>query len=407
MNRKSVPVIIRKLFPFLFIVIFISCNEDEIIVKQNKSDNNFIPIREATDIASLIEYGRSSNARKGDDSIFLKSIERSMQIPDQTGKTAFYIMNYEDKGFIILSADNRVEPIRAFSLTESFPMDSKILPDGLIEWLSETSEVITDIRQRGETQSASVAQSWAICPIQQLVNPNGLEKDQLIRPIEDCPGGGGGGGCENTYVTKGPLLQSKWGQGSGYNDNVRFKNCTTGTSPTGCVVTAMAQIMKYHESPTFFNWSQMPNLSGSATTSALMEFIGNAVGMNYSCTSSGADSEDAKDAFRSIFGYSNATYTDFNSSTVKQQIGRNLPIYLAGYASEKRCFLGWCSYTDGHAWVCDGYKSTRFCESGNTYLLLHMNWGWNGNSDGWFAYNNWNPNLNFQYKKRMIYNIHP
>jgi len=153
----------------------------------------------------------------------------------------------------------------------------------------------------------------------------------------------------------------------------------------------------------------MPDDASTATTAALMAFIGNAVDMDYGCGTSGAQSDDASDAFRNVLGYGNASnVSDFNHSTVKQQLNWNDPVYLAAYRSKKRCFLGWCSYENGHAWVTDGYKSTYYCESGTSYLLLHMNWGWGGFSDSWYAYNRWNPGtLDYQYKKRMIYNIRP
>jgi len=41
----------------------------------------------------------------------------------------------------------------------------------------------------------------------------------------------------------------------------------------------------------------------------------------------------------------------------------------------------------GHAWVCDGYQESYFCETGNTWLTLHMNWGeWDGMYNGYFGY---------------------
>lgn len=47
---------------------------------------------------------------------------------------------------------------------------------------------------------------------------------------------------------------------------------------------------------------------------------------------------------------------------------------------------------------------------GNGYLQFHMNWGWDGNSNGWYGFDSWAPTgtgLNFQYYKRAIINLHP
>lgn len=67
-----------------------------------------------------------------------------------------------------------------------------------------------------------------------------------------------------------------------------------------------------------------------------------------------------------------------------------------------RCF----TYSDCHAWVYDGYRQTTNNCYG--YLHFHMNWGWNGWADGWFAFNNWNsPNGTYQYSQDFTYNINP
>ncbi len=65
----------------------------------------------------------------------------------------------------------------------------------------------------------------------------------------------------------------------------------------------------------------------------------------------------------------------------------------------------------GHAWVCDGYRRTRYfyedCDEIVT-LYLHMNWGWNGTYNNYFAYNNFDPgSYEFNSNKSMAYNITP
>jgi hypothetical protein len=235
---------------------------------------------------------------------------------------------------------------------------------------------------------------------------------KTIQPIDDgsC-NDGGGGGCENSQTIVGPLLSTTWGQTGTYNDLVQNENCNTGTPPTGCVATAMAQIMNYHEFPNNYNWADMPDNRGTLETASLMRDIGQAVNMEYTCSSSGAHMEDATSAFSRDFGYQNASFGGYNHSTVKQQLGWGRPVMLSGYRTkEKKCFLFFCSttYKNGHAWVCDGYRSTFYCETGTSYLHLYMNSGWDGNLNGWFAYNRWNPGTrDYQYKKEMIYNIRP
>ena len=55
-----------------------------------------------------------------------------LAVPDNNGNPSYYIVNYKDDGFIMISADNRTNPIRAYSLTQKFPMEADELPSGLL-----------------------------------------------------------------------------------------------------------------------------------------------------------------------------------------------------------------------------------------------------------------------------------
>lgn len=392
-----------------------SCSQDEQVTPTTEiqQTENFVSLDEASGIASVIEYPLSSNSKgaslraKGPKSEF-KEIEKVLTIPDKDGNPSYYIVNYKENGFIMISADNRTNPIRAYSLTEKFPMESDKIPSGLVGWLAETSDMITQIRVLDKEQTKLVAFSWDSCEMQRTI---GIDSN------DDC--GGNGGGCENQYNTVGPLITTEWGQWDGYNNlSENAGDCPNRPNkrpPSGCVATAMAQIMKFHESPSNYNWDNMPNTSGTMETARLMRDIGEKVNMEYSCEGSGAHMSDIPGAFNQ-FGYRDVKYSGFNRETVKQQLGRNRPVILGGY-KEKSCFLWWCSYRGGHAWVCDGYRTSMIysedCSMGWGYLYFHMNWGWgdsrNGRRlNGYYAYNNWNPgNTSYNHKKEMIVNIRP
>jgi hypothetical protein len=142
-----------------------------------------------------------------------------------------------------------------------------------------------------------------------------------------------------------------------------------------------------------------------------MRDVGSAVDMDYGCGGSGADTEDeVASSFKNDFGYSSASYhKNYNGSNkyewVKSEINAERPVIFRG--GEKKYWAGIIPYyADGHAWVCDGYMSSSI--NGNGYLKFHMNWGWNGNHDGWYSFNNFNPNGDtYNYKVGIVINIKP
>ena len=142
-----------------------------------------------------------------------------------------------------------------------------------------------------------------------------------------------------------------------------------------------------------------------------MRDIGDAVDMNWGCSSSGADSDDVPSALKNDFNYSSADRNSYGSGsyqTVVCNIDNNKPVYLDGCRSRKTLLGITYKHTNCHAWVCYGYWRTRnYCYS---YLKMHMNWGWNGRHNGWFAFNNWTipaNGRNYQYARDYIHNIQP
>jgi hypothetical protein len=219
-----------------------------------------------------------------------------------------------------------------------------------------------------------------------------------------------------------PLLGDiKWNQGSPYN--LQCPTVPTGygisnegeQSVTGCVATAMAQIMKYHEWPvqgnlshsyipsgwknkgytapalsadfaqTTYNWANMtPTYNASSTqaqqdaVATLMYHCGVSVDMNYN-VESGAVSAAVLIALRTYFDYDlgmNYVLRDFYSASewkdlLKTELNVGRPVFYHGNSSG-----------GGHAFVCDGYDSND---------LFHMNWGWGGSSNGYFELSALNP----------------
>lgn len=280
---------------------------------------------------------------------------------------------------------------------------------GLIKWFDATASFVSYLRTSNSKQSKYVKNQWDNLQCDQDL----LKSSPLVAMVPpDHP-------PTNTEVTVtvGPLLTTTWGQDCGYNSHCPpASDGPCGYAYTGCVATAMAQVMAYWQSPSTYNWSQMPSNYGTDDVAVLMRDIGNSVGMSYSGTGSGASASNIVGALINTFHYSSANYSSYGISsynTVQANLNNNRPVLLGG-CNDQTTILGIpISYSTCHEWVCDGYLETTFYYEngmGSTYLLFHMNWGWGlGLYDGWFAFNDWHISngRNYRYADDMVYNIHP
>jgi hypothetical protein len=388
-------------------VIFFSCQKQDLPTPDTSPQSEIISIDIAREVAK--KFAQKKFPRNQSKSI-LPAIEKEETISDKK-LPYFYIFNMADKGgFVIVSAERYEHPVLAFGEEGEFKREGA--PYGLISWLETTKSNINYIRAgRVDTRKQTTAE-W-----REVVREYGITSLRL--PPDPEPG------CQDysVSVTKGPLVTTSWGQGCGYNDFVPIDpsgaNC--GRYPTGCVATAMAQVMRYWQFPSSYNWGSMATTFPTFETARLMDDIGGAVGMNYATSGSGASHGSIPGAFRNIFGYSTASdigYGTGSYSTVRSQLSSNRPVLLSGYHDKNTSWFGLVvEYSTGHEWVCDGYIDTDvyWCNPDGTsggagYLSFHMNWGWNGTANGWYAFNSWAPygqGLNFQYYRRAIINIHP
>ncbi len=193
-----------------------------------------------------------------------------------------------------------------------------------------------------------------------------------------------------------PLLKSKWGQDYPYSKQTQYV--------TGCVATAVAQVMYYHKWPaqgkgqesytvTFdntvrsadftkshYDWDNMlPDYNRRNITTKqedavalLMNDVGIATNMQYTDRASGTQSYMAERALRKYFDYDAALVTRANEGVdnfieiVKNELRNGFPLYISGDSKNRA----------GHAWVCDGFdEEDRF----------HMNFGWNGQANGYYS----------------------
>lgn len=203
-----------------------------------------------------------------------------------------------------------------------------------------------------------------------------------------------------------PFITTKWNQASPYNLLCpKVGSLTHGY--TGCVATAMSQILKYYNYPatskgnggystvvgndtivrlatinTTYKWNNMSNTytNNSATTPAniavaeLMRDADYGANMEYGTTGSAATNIDATKAFANNFTYNpyslkylmKELYTDDEwAQIIYNEIKNKRPILYGGSTKTN----------EGHAFVFDGI---------NTDGNVDVNWGWGGACDGWY-----------------------
>lgn len=402
----------RWVLTLILIGLFISsCQknklEETLLTVQSETD---VSIELATTVAKNFVYDqaffqRSSNDLKNSSlrTLDFKSDQKIKEITIAKSfddLLAFYVVEFDPEGFVIVAGNRKETPILAFSENGCFEYDpSTIESTGLHEWIETIKKKIAELRNNPLIEVAdSIEEQW----------------DYMAPPEDDEIVISGG----TVYEQKGPYLSTSWNQGIGYNEEAPFCNCAipgNGKAFTGCVATATAQVMKFWEYPSSYNWNEMPNNTGCIETSKLMRDIADEVDMNWGCYSeggSGAVTSKVRNALVSKFGYSNEVkYTIVNFNTIVTQLNYGWPVIMRGREPDN---------SGGHTWVCDGYKRNRHITIHNpgTYYeyetstissyYLQMNWGWGGTSDGWYLYNDMTPGDNNLNRDRyIIINIHP
>ncbi|MEK7720033.1 MAG: C10 family peptidase [Bacteroidota bacterium] len=395
------------LFP---IFLLISCQKSDLQPIENENSYS-VSFQEAKSIASNIVVNGVLLSNNKSATLIKKSVKNLKTILDDENQQTCHVINYNEGGFVVLSADKRAMPILAYSSNGSFPNIDTDIPFGLMDWIEYAKSYVKKTKKAKKQPTSSDLTMWNACVMQASVSYIA----NVISPIDSC----GVTPCQDQYETVGPLLQTQWSQGCGYNNLMPYCNdpgyCNK--APTGCVATAMAQVMKYHNYPTNYNWANMPNSVtssssfGSTEISGLMYDIGVKVDMQYACDGSSADAQSAvPSGLINGFGYSSAQYIGYegtsNYDVVKNELRSCRPVIFKGGEN-----VGWWIlkiYGNGHAWVSDGFSSAYYCQIGVSTLYLHMNWGWAGSYDGFYAFDNFNPdNHTFNYRSGVVVNIKP
>ena len=324
-----------------------------------------------------------ANARRID-------VKRARAKSDTDGKftSPYYVFNGEgNQGFVIISGDDRAKKILGYSDTGNFDFDN--LPPQLAAMLDQYAEQIASL-----PESAAADPSWSAPP-------------------------------RDASTEEGKLLETaNWGQGYPYNaqcPEMDGQRCVT-----GCVATAMAIVMKYHNWPdrsvgsnvywdrsksdyeetdyskVEYDWSSMTNMYDEQSSqesihavATLMNAAGHTVEMSYSPWESGALACYIGHALRTHFKYAESCefihksrYTnDEWTEMLRDELNAGRPVIYQG------------SGIGNHAFVCDGYSNEG---------LFHFNWGWDGSSNGYFSLSALDP-MGYDFSKdyAMVRGIEP
>lgn len=333
------------------------------------------------------------------DAFEIKSID---VIHNSTDEFAImYVVNVIPQGFILVSADDRVLPVLAYSHENFMNIDN--LAPAIKYWLSGYEMQIESAIKNDLKADAKTTMDWARLSVDDFV---------VQTP--------------KSNAVVGPLIPFIWDQGRFYNrmcpEDSEAPSGYDGRVPNGCVALATSLVMYYHRHPevgtgshsynasgygvqtanygaTTYDWNAMTDELTSYNTNVakLIYHVGVAVEMDYAADGSGSQTEYSTSALKNYFNYSNTISTkgrwSYPTSSWKSLLKQNLDL------DHPMIYSGSSQASGGHAFNCDGYDDEDF---------FHFNWGWGGYGNGYFIISDLNPVGNeFNSYQQAIVNIFP
>lgn len=363
----------------------LSCSKNEVIsqLPDSAKDSNTIQPHEALSSLEemLGEVGTKSSAGLSADDLFVigkkdlstgtKSSE-SIDVPD----TLLYALNFKDGGFALMAANTKINsPV--LCITESGTIGYENIHDAM-KFLEETKsdgtkadehtgdEVFVDA---GQTYVYSLLLSSAITDYyddESLTKYSPLTKDSGAKKY-------------------GPYLKTKWTQDG------PFALMTPNRADAGCVVIAVAQIMAYNERPASCEfitastpWSLLKtvypynnrfyrgSVSAQNAVAKMAMILGNSNNCAVEYPEGSSTTNKARTTLRN-YGYDVTKRIGCHAvdkRKIEEQIAAGRPVYMDGVRKGPH----------GHAWVIDGLDGDYY----------HINWGWQGDCDGYYYKGNFN-----------------
>lgn len=312
---------------------------------------------------------------------------------DEQGLPLYHLVTINQGGYVIVSGTDKVKPVLAYSFGNDFNANHC----NVKEWMENYENQVRWVRETDWEPSTEIRREW---------NHLSTSDPSTLHDLSGL-----------TSVT--PMLVSKWNQDKYYNGQCPMDpEGPDGRCYAGCVATAMGQLMNYYRFPqqgqgsytyyhpeydtlsadfgnTEYFWDGMTSSLSTYNNpvATLLFHLGVSVDMDYGPDGSGMWNHKAAYSLKTYFRYGPETRYFFRDSIsldwdsiLIANLDQHKPLYYAGWAGVQS--------TSGHAFVCDGYQGTDY---------FHFNWGWGGQSDGYFYLNNLTPGgNNFNYAQEVI-----
>lgn len=300
-----------------------------------------------------------------------------------SSRPSYYVVNFDSKGFVIVSGDDRIQPILAYS--NEGPFVAENIPSHIRFFLDGYTAEIQYIIDNQQTVDKSIQQKWKTLLSGGELNPK--DGEVVVAPL---------------------LGNNKWSQTKYYNDlcpaDASGDPAYGGHAAVGCGALVMGQVMRYWQFPltgtgshsynsnnygllsanfgaTSYHYENMPDKLYAAyhpdscveAVAILLYHCGVAVNMNYGPSASISNSNRIVSALSTYFCFP-TTIQYIERGNISSNTWIN---YLKNELDEGAPFMyGGSGSYGGHVWICDGYQDDNY---------FHFNWGWGGQQNGFYS----------------------
>lgn len=405
---------VKQFLAVFVFLIFWSCSmEDESLhdLIIDNPMNHSVSIEEAqTELESLLDFFYSYDSRSEfperriiSERYTINEVPSSRSDSSSVSKV-IHVFNFEkEKGFALMAGDDRMPSLLGYSNQGNLRLNVTLENLGFISFLDNLDQLM-DLPDNELIYHGTGPMTYY---------SDFLGKGEYTYSY---------GPWENYLYNESGNCLTKWGQGPPYNNHCPLvsegKHCLT-----GCVTTAVAQLMSIYKHPKTYkdltlDWNSMININllgpidndADTVISVLMRELGKKENLNVKY---GENSSSAKDAniprTLSNFGYSNGgKISPYNIYKVIPEVENGNGVLMGGYSREKKYkIFGWTiasSYSGGHEWLVHGMLERRrylYKYDRNGQLVSRAkcstfypqcNWGWSGHRDGYYFYGNFDTN---------------